>query len=103
YVHRKAPALEPFFSAWWEECIVPRIPEQHRAFFADLYAYDWATKPRLDATARELELAMVELDGQQFYGPETYAFSYDVVSALAQLKQGAECVLPEAWKVELYY
>ena len=103
YVHRQAEAFEPLFARWWREEIAPRIPEERRAFFADLFRYDWLTRPRSDH-ACGADMRAIELEGERFYGPISQLFGHNIPAVLDDLRRDRDVqITPEPWEATLYF
>jgi radical SAM C-methyltransferase len=93
------PGIEDLLSAWWQECILPRVPEDLRPFFLALLRYDLDTRPRLYGERR------AEVLNEEYLHRQDLRYDYDVPAALAALEHGDERLLrePRPLQLDLYY
>ncbi len=96
--------------AWWNEEILARVPEEHRAFFADLLLYDLATMPiyrpagALAASPAEPAPETVELHGATHYVRRSLHFAHDIPLSFARIAKGeTPAIVPRNGDVTLYY
>ncbi|XVV00797.1 KedN5 family methylcobalamin-dependent radical SAM C-methyltransferase [Actinosynnema sp. CA-248983] len=85
---------------WWEEAVLPELPEPLRPFFASVYRYDLVTQPVCEPTT----LPLVVADGVEYYVRPAADFDHNVPAALALLRSGE---LPDTdpcpTRLDIYY
>jgi radical SAM C-methyltransferase len=94
---------------WYRAEILPRVREENRAFFTELFEYDLVTRPiyqpantRARATERELET--ISIAEQTFYVRREFWFNYDIPALYARILAGERPELqPHPRTVTLYY
>lgn len=111
-------AIGPLLERWWEEEIIPKVPEQHRPFFRDLLRYDLAIRPlyapqdvddanpstRAYTSTNQEELAVEHVDGELYFVRRGLTFAYSMPDAISQLLANPEqALVPEQHRIDLYY
>ena len=99
------PTIDEVLSAWWEEAIVPLLPDEHVDLLTDVFRYDCLTRPLYDPPGPgAARLPMAEVDGEPHYRRDGVRLRYDVPSLLRQLgRRGRRGpVTPRATEVTIY-
>jgi radical SAM superfamily enzyme YgiQ (UPF0313 family) len=113
YIHRE-PRIADWFKTWWAEKILPRVPADKLAFFADLLDYDLLTLPIYlpiyragDARSRaqhDAPLPTTTIDGRDYYVREGVPLRHDVPKIWRALWRDEQPTLvPEPRTETLYY
>jgi radical SAM superfamily enzyme YgiQ (UPF0313 family) len=95
---------------WYRAEILPRVREENRAFFTELFEYDLVTRPiyqPANARARatgEREFETTSIAQQTFYVRRGFWFNYDIPALYARIIAGERPELqPQPRPVTLYY
>lgn len=67
HIYLEAEALGPLFRAWWRDEMMPRVEPDQRAFFDDLFEYDWMSRPVHDQATEARSMPTAEVDGIAYY------------------------------------
>lgn len=91
--------FEQLFSQWWKEAMEPRFPVSIRHFMADVFRYDWLTKPIYDPEGVDVtvtgELEKVVEESETYYVRRGQSFAYDVPALLTAMKKHTPYTLEE--------
>jgi hypothetical protein len=97
------PGIDRFLATWWEEAIIPRLPEEHRSFLSQVFEYDLLTRPICDPGASS-SLELVTLFDEDYYVREEIELHHDIPAALVQLTRGEDLDLSsKPIRLTLYY
>ena len=66
YLHSE-PRAQALVDRWWEEDMVPLLPDDMRELLSEVYAYDKSTRPIFDAPESQLPPDTVEIEGVKYY------------------------------------
>ena len=103
------PGLTAKLLAWWCEEILPRVKDENRHFFEELFAYDLATRPiyrpanlRLRSTDDGPET--VQLHQITYYVRGGFVFDYDIPALVARILAGEPVAFTRSPReLTLYY
>ncbi|WP_326557444.1 KedN5 family methylcobalamin-dependent radical SAM C-methyltransferase [Micromonospora sp. NBC_01796] len=85
---------------WWQEVVEPQLPEDVRPFLAEVYRYDLLTQPVCEPGP----LAVVEVNGVEYYHRPGVTLDYDVPAILARLRAEEPVTLtPRTTHLDIYY
>ena len=98
------PGLAGLFSAWWDECIRPRVDAEHASFLDEVFRYDCLTRPVFDDGATGPFSTDLELADEGHLVRRGVELRYPVRSAVHSMRKG-DAVVPRAEPtcVDLYY
>ncbi len=100
--------------AWWNEEIMPRVPEAAKDFFKELIRYDQITKPIFNRGAgvrrrsrnaeADHELPRTTIGGEEYFVRENIDLLYDVPAVIETIANGEQPRFePTPHSVTLYY
>jgi hypothetical protein len=103
-------ALPQKLLEWYRAEILPRVREENRAFFMELFEYDLVTRPiyqPVNARARatgEREFETTSIGEQSFYVRRGFWFNYDIPALYARVLAGERPEFqPHPRTATLYY
>lgn len=103
-------ALAPKLLAWWQEEILARVSEKHRAFLEELFRYDLETRAIYRPSNQRIrvqddrEVEVVDIRGERFYVRKGLVFHHDIPGLYARIMAGERPPLePAPLDVTLYY
>lgn len=105
--------LDEIMPRWWEDDVLPLVPDELRDFFRELFRYDWLTKPRyvaddgVQAQARRSpsigEHEIEEFDGDEYYVSEV-EMRYDIPACIELIRKDRFSLpQPKPRMVRLYH
>lgn len=86
-------ALAARLQSWWQEEIIPAVPEHLRAFFTELFRYEIWTLPIPEDSDLASELTTVSLDGKAYFERDAGVFHFDMPALLRSIDSAAPCDL----------
>src|SRR6185436_2370571 len=107
YFHRE-PRIAGWFTSWWAEKILPRVPADKADFFTDLLDYDLLTLPvyrpsERSRGRRDALLPTTIIDGREYY-MRNVELRHDVPRVWRALWRDEQpTVMPEPRCETLYY
>jgi radical SAM superfamily enzyme YgiQ (UPF0313 family) len=84
------PGVDEMFERWWSESVLPKVPEEHRAFGLELLRSERLSRPLHDERARELGLEVTTFDGQEYYVRRDLAFKFDITNVVTRIRKGQD-------------
>jgi hypothetical protein len=96
---------------WWRDEILPKVKDEHRHFFEELFQYDLVTRPIYQPThgrkvrnKGDLELETTTLHRETFYVRKGFLFHYDFPALIPKILAGEQPVFTRVPReVTLYY
>jgi hypothetical protein len=88
-------ALPTRLQSWWQEKILPAVPEHLRPFFMELFRYEMLTLPIPEDSDLASELKTVYFDEKEYFEREVGEFHFDMPTLLRSIEAGTPCDLVE--------
>ena len=89
------PDLDDLFTAWWNEAVLPQLPDEHADVLTEIFRFDLLSRPVFDppealaGVAREFEV--VDIDGEPYYVRPAVRFDHDLPAVLAAADREEVC------------
>jgi tRNA A37 methylthiotransferase MiaB len=81
------PGLDGAMARWCEEELLPRVPEDTRLFFRELFRYDWLTRPTLGVQGAGAP-EVISFDGEEYYVRPDVEVLFDIPALHAAIVAG---------------
>ncbi|MFJ2078138.1 KedN5 family methylcobalamin-dependent radical SAM C-methyltransferase [Streptomyces anulatus] len=81
------PRFAPVFRRWWDEAILPKVPERHRPLLNEIFRYDNATRPIYRGAGAEAA-EVRSIDGLPHYVRGGLRFQYAMPHVLDAIRAG---------------
>jgi tRNA A37 methylthiotransferase MiaB len=95
---------------WWRDEIMPKVPDELKSFFQELFEYDLVTRPiyrparTLVRSKGDLELAEEKIHSETYYVRPAFTFNYDIPALWLRICAGEQVTFtPNPREVTLYF
>jgi len=100
----KVKEMKEIFLEWWEEKIIPLVPEHFQGFFRELFKYDWAIRPIYNTINKDRLINADTLDGHPitkigndlYYIQKNIKLKYNIPQNYEMIKSGNVTFLEES-------
>ncbi|MFB8218401.1 KedN5 family methylcobalamin-dependent radical SAM C-methyltransferase [Streptomyces anulatus] len=75
----------PVFQRWWDEAILPKVPERHRPLLDEIFRYDLTTRPIYSGAGAE-DAELRSIDGLPHYVRSGLRFQYAMPHVLDAIR-----------------
>ncbi|MGY0055417.1 KedN5 family methylcobalamin-dependent radical SAM C-methyltransferase [Streptomyces sp. LZ34] len=101
------PEAQRLLNRWWRESVRPRLPEAAAPLLDEVFRYDLLTQPvyrPADGPARDEELPVEVVRGEEYYVRRGVELGYDVPAILTALRADVDPGLtPSPRTLDIYY
>lgn len=100
------PAAKRLLQQWWQEAVLPLVPQEQVAAVDEVFRYDLLTQPICEEPhdGPPTELPIIAVRGEDYYLRAGVELTHDVPAIVASLRAGHEPSLaPSRTVIDLYY